>query len=451
MGNGLNIKGTLVHLLSDNLGANAALGFVESFGRTHYYCRFCECDRDECKILQKEDPSKRRNTHRYEAQIEKIKNSEKVDYEDTQGVKRFCELNNLKYFDMFVNMTPDIMHDLNEGAIPFLMSKLFMYCISSKLCKQDDLEKEIQFHDYGFKNTKNYPSLLSLKKKNLNQNAAQSLCLFQHIPFILHKLRNDKRLKDVWICVESLLRITQISYSPKIDEEDLNDLEIAIQTHLEKLPQCFKSLKVELIPKHHFITHYPNVIRSMGALNTMSMMRFESKHKTLKKIANESCNYINLTKTMAKKHQQMISVVHDNYTDKFINGKTTQLNDAFQMDLLKEYLDHSDEVYVTKHLRYNIFNYRKGLFVSTKNQIFEIEQIFVIKCNYYFLCTCFDFVEYDKFLNSIKILKRNPIAYEVIEFSCLENKNVFEKKNLNGEYYIILETLDLKNIYSSTN
>lgn len=347
---------------------------------------------------------------------------------------------------MFASMSPDIMHDLNEGAIPFLMKNLLMYCISSKLYKEEELQRKIQFHEYGFKNTKNRPSLFNLKKKNLNQNAAQSLCLFQHVPFILHESRKDKRLQDVWICVDSLLRIVQIAYSSSVEEKDLNDLEENIRVHLENLSKCFE---VELIAKHHFITHYSNVIRAMGPLVSMSTMRFESKHKTLKKIANETCNYVNLTKTMATKHQQMVSVINDSYTDKFTHGKTSKLIDAFQIDLLRKYSDCEREIYVTKHMRYNVFNYRKGLFLLAKNNIYQIEQIVVGNSDYYFLCSHFDFVQFDTFLNSIKIWKRLPANYDVLKFSCLENKNVFEKKILDGESYIILETLESKQIYSS--
>lgn len=372
VGNGLTLKGTLVNLLSDNLGANGALGFVENFSKSHYYCRFCECNKDECKTLLEEIPSKRRSMHRYEVQINEIKNSEKVDYKVTKGVKRFCELTNLKYFDMFSSMTPDIMHDLNEGAIPFLMKTLFQYCISSKLCKEDDLERKIQFYDYGFTNTKNCPSLLNFKKKNLNQNANQSMCLFRHTPFILYHLRNAKKLKDVWICVESLLRITQIAYSSKIEEEDLKDLENSIQIHLEHLHKCFK---IELIAKHHFITHYPNVIRAMGPLVGMSMMRFEAKHKSLKKIANETFNYVNLTKTLATKHQQLLSTVDDSYTDKFSHGKLLEIKDPLHIELLKKFSIFDEEMRVARHLRYNIFNYRQKPNFGNRANFHEEDQL----------------------------------------------------------------------------
>lgn len=443
VGDGLTIKGTLAHLSSDNLGANMSLGFVENFGKTDFYCRFCECNRFECKSLHKEMPSKRRTKQSYAEQLTTIQNSEKVDLKSTKGIKRCCELNRLKYYHMLETMTPDIMHDLNEGIIPFLLRKIFKYCISKKIIGEDELKSKIQFHDYGFKNRTNSPSILRMDKGNLNQNATQSLCLFRHIPFILYSLR--EKLKDVWICVESLLRITQIAYSSRIDEDDLKDMENCIQIHLESVKKYFS---VETIPKHHFITHYPAVIRSMGPLNTMSMMRFESKHKTLKEFARGNNNFMDITKTLALKHQQMISLVNSSYTDTFTNGKLTKVNDMFPKDyveLLRKYIDWDEDIYETNWLQHNIFNYREGLLIFTQNNLLEIQKIIINNFNYYFVCVQYDIIEYNKFLNSIRIQKRQQICHSVVKFSSLDNKTVYEKQILDGEYYIILDTLDLKN------
>lgn len=71
-------------------------------------------------------------------------------------------------------------------------------------------------------------------------------------------------------------------------------MENCIRIHLESIKQYFNG---KTIPKHHFVSHYPAAIRSMGPLNTMSMMRFESKHKTLKEFACRTNNFINITKT----------------------------------------------------------------------------------------------------------------------------------------------------------
>lgn len=444
VGGGLTITGTLVNIVADNLGANIALGFVAYFSKAKFYCRFCECDIIECKAAHADIPSKRRTKQRYINQIITIANSESVDSKNAQGVQRYCELNNLKYFHMLDNMSPDIMHDLNEGIIPFLLKHLFAYCVSKKVLSEAELKTKIQYYDYGFKNRKNCPSLVSLEKGKLNQNATQTLCLLHHIPFILQSYRNNEKIKDVWDSVKSLLRITQISYSSKVDEGILRELESNVRIHLECIKKHFK---VELIPKHHFVTHYPVVIRAMGSLNAMSALRFESKHKSLKEFAGGTNNFINLTKKLATKHQQMISGVEKSYINEFAHRKLMKLNVVFledHSDLLRLHFNDVEKLFETSLLDHNIFTYRKGLFVSESKSkvIHEIAKIVLSDSEYYLICIQFDFIEFDEFLNSYKIMKRSPEYYTVIKLNDLKNKKTYEKKNLGEESYIILDTLD---------
>ena len=67
------LHGTLASLSHDNLGANTALGFIESF-RGLYFCRICEMNRDETQYTLKENKTKLRSSVGYN-QI--FKNNEK--------------------------------------------------------------------------------------------------------------------------------------------------------------------------------------------------------------------------------------------------------------------------------------------------------------------------------------------------------------------------------------
>lgn len=77
-------------------------------------------------------------------------------------------------------------------------------------------------------------------KKTLNQNAIQSLNLFLHLPFILRdELNKNDKLKEVWICVTSLLKIIQICLSNYLTDCDVENLAKYIKTH-----QCNKTFSV---------------------------------------------------------------------------------------------------------------------------------------------------------------------------------------------------------------
>lgn len=274
-----NIKGTIAYLGFDNLGANTSLGFVESFNS--YFCRFCTANRKETQKMIAEDRSKLRTLDNYTSHLEIVAESNKVDFSETKGVKRECALNKLNFFHILKNKTVDVMHDLNEGIIPFLLKHLFQYCITKKVFTEEWLQKRIQFFDFGA-SRKNSPSLLNLKKDNLNQNGSQLICLFRHIGFILHELRENETIKKIWICVQSLQQIIQICYSSEINENHVQALEKEITVYLSSI---LNVLGLTISPKSHILTHYPEIIREMGPVLHMSMLRYEAKHKSLKNIA----------------------------------------------------------------------------------------------------------------------------------------------------------------------
>lgn len=229
--NNTTINGTVIYLGHDNLGANSSIGMVESFGATNF-CRFCHASKKETEVMLAEDLSMLRTMVDYEHSLELIAKSTKVDYKQTKGVKRPCALNQLKYFHILQNKSVDIMHDLNEGAIPFLLKHVFSYCITEKIFNEDWLRKKIQFYDFGY-SKKNAPSILMLTKHNLNQNASQMMCLFKNIGFILIQFRADPRLQTVWKFVNALQTVVQIAYSSDIREKDLIDFSDNTHTLLE--------------------------------------------------------------------------------------------------------------------------------------------------------------------------------------------------------------------------
>lgn len=395
IGGGKIIRGTVTYFSSDNLGANTALGLVQNFSKAHYFCRFCLCSKEEIQTSCRESPHKARNKKNYEEQLSKINDATKVDYKSTKGIARYCRLNDLEYYHMFDSMVPDIMHDLNEGTIPFLLKKLFEHCIENKIFSEQYISQKIQYHDYGYLNKKNVPSLINISKENLNQNASQLLCLFRHIPYIFYEKKEE--LEPIWLCVTSLLKIVQISYSTTISEEDLIDLENCVELHLIKFLQHFRpSLRL----KQHNMTHYASVIRKVGPIKEMSMMRFESKHQDLKKRANGR-NFINLTKSICESHQKYISTIDDTYTNNLSHGVLKEIDTVFETEnnaLLDKCMDRNYKVFETIKVEYNGYKYRVGLFVNIGNFLYEIEKILANRSNIYFVLLQYKIAQFDEFL-----------------------------------------------------
>lgn len=213
----------------------------------------------ECKVTTCEDSSKIRRIEAYNQVIKRIEKSIDVDFKESRGIKMKCILNDLQYFHIITNWSVDIMHDLNEGIIPFAVKTFFSKLIELNLYSIDSLNDCVLHLDYGLLNQRNLPSTISLEKSHLHQNASQNKCLLQHLPFIFWKFRDIEELKDFWDCIASLLRIFVICYSPEIIQKNVDFLRKEIENHLNILIK----LKCHLIPKHHFLIHYPRIIEEM--------------------------------------------------------------------------------------------------------------------------------------------------------------------------------------------
>lgn len=181
--------------------------------------------------------------------------------------------NDLDYFHVVDNYSVDVMHDINEGVIPFFIKFLFDRIIQKKIASAGDLQALCRDHNYGWFWRKYKPSIIKFDRHNLNQNAMQSYCLMLNLPFILIGFR--PKLGPEWKAMECLLELLQIIYSTRIRQSDVDRLRQLVKDHLSYLI----AMGLVLLAKHHMLTHYPNLILKIGPLIHSWMMRYESKHK----------------------------------------------------------------------------------------------------------------------------------------------------------------------------
>lgn len=410
-----------------------------------YYCRICELSRDQCRSTTEDDLSKYRTKENYAIALDIIETSRKVDLKETKGIARYCVLNDLKYFHIYDNYNADIMHDICEGVIPFLLKKLFEYCIDKHLITDEQELKNYLFcHDYGVLNSRNIPSSICLARKNLGQNASQQKCLMQNVPYILHEFKYDPRLIKVWICVESILQILRIIYDSNIRESNLLKLEAAVSTYLKSIIECFNV--VNLTPKHHMMVHYANIIRAVGPLVHMITMRFEMRHKSFTNYARRSNNYINVTKSLAVINQKA-AISNKSYQCEISHGKLRDIPDCrieYFKSLLADFriFKNIKNSLVAKWLKINNYYYRKGLILQDNNSSFyEIVEILFQGGDFYFACEEYELMDFDSFFYSREIRKRVPIKYHIINEKTLHVKKSFTKKIVDSKFFIFADCL----------
>lgn len=117
-----------------------------------------------------------------------------------------------------------------------------------------------------------------------------------------------------------------------------------------------------LIPKHHFMIHYPSSIRKIGPLLYVWCMRFEAKHKLFKHYFK---NFKNITKSLAKRHQMAIAYHWESFTLKqkeYGPIKSFSLEDENVVN--SEMLEMlSKDVFSTSWVKVDGVEYKAGLVV----------------------------------------------------------------------------------------
>ena len=202
----------------------------------------------------------------------------------TTGIVTGCQFNQLEYFHVVDNTTPDVMHDLLEGACPYILRLVLGALMkgSNQYFNLDLLNKRIQAFNYGYIDASNRPPNLSKNsfsssESSLRMSASEMWCLILNIPLVI----GDKvpELDPHWELLLSLLEIMSYVFAPAITVGATYYSQHVIADHLELFRQLF--LEETLKPKQHYLLHYPRCITRVAPLVRLWCMRFEAKHNFL--------------------------------------------------------------------------------------------------------------------------------------------------------------------------
>lgn len=434
------LKGTIMNVTFDNLGGNSVLGFTESSAAT-YFCRTCLSSKAETKEMTRDDPSKYRTTVDYENALAIIENSSKVCVKETKGIREYCILNDLQYFHILDNLNADIMHDLCEGSLQTFAHHFITILIKSKKLSETQLMNLISFFDYGVLNRNRVPSELRIDKANLNQNASQMKCLIEHLPFILFEFKICEDLKTPWKCLQNLLKVLQICYSSKITENNLIDLQNYIDSYLRQRMECFDCKNK---PKDHFMTHYPHIIRSVGPLVHMSTLRFEMFHKNFTNNAKKTNNFRNINRTLSNRCQEEAYL-----KDKYIDVINCAAKKKIDRNIVEKYgnmlniFSKNDNIFQIKWLKINSDYFENRLMLKFEQNYHEIKHILCYENDFYFICSSYEFNYFDEFFCSVNISETSPEMTSLIKHSDLVVTKSYEKKMVDGNVFLIANSLDI--------
>ncbi|KAK6479283.1 hypothetical protein HHUSO_G19991 [Huso huso] len=302
---GKSIKGTVFGVAADNLGAHSIGGFVESFSGSHI-CRFYlgkHSDFQEKEVRTGAFQPRTKQEHSIHVQTA----LENPNLPHCFGVKKQCALTEkLKYFHVLSGYPPDLLHDLFEGIEPLELALCLNILIKKKYFTVFELNNLIRQFPYKWSDKTNCPQSVPLNlatRRTVGGNAHENWCLLHLLPFIIGT--NIPVGEPSWQVLMDLKDIVELVVSPLHTEETIWYLDAKISEHRRRFLEVFPQEK--LIPKHHFLEHYPQLIKAFGPLVALWTMRFEAKHSFFKRVVRQTNNFRNILQSLAVKHQLMLA------------------------------------------------------------------------------------------------------------------------------------------------
>jgi len=291
-------KGTLCAIAGDNLGSHNIGGFVENFSRSSHFCRYCEISREAFHA----DPliqGTKRTVQSYSGHVQ----SSEGQTTSSGGVKFDSVFNTLKYFHVCQpGLPPCLGHDLFEGIVSSDLALYINHLVKvDKMFNYLELNQRINQFKYLGRDANDKPCEVNPEAEKLGGHAVQNWCLLRMLPVLIgDKVKNPGDNK-VWQLVLQLREVVDLICAPAISNGQIAYLRVLIDEYLHCRIQTFPDNPLK--PKHHYVSHYPELIIQFGPLIRLWTLRFESKHTYFKQCMRKLRNFKNPCSTLAERHQ----------------------------------------------------------------------------------------------------------------------------------------------------
>lgn len=245
-----------------------------------------------------------------------------IQEENYNGIKKNSSLNSINYFHVCnPGLPPCIAHDLFEGIVPLDLSLCLNSLVKKKILSYDFINNNLKSITFYLEKKNYFPCIK--KNDKLTGSATEIMWIIRTIPFAFHSkfelLSNTKE----WEMILILRRICCMCLSFKMSIDQVAILRDQILSYITLRHQNFPN--DQLKPKHHYLTHYPYLIRCFGPLRHLWTLRFESKHQFFKDAIRHTKNYKSVLYSLADKHQ-LSQII--NYSSSSLFSNKANSNDA---------------------------------------------------------------------------------------------------------------------------
>lgn len=289
-------KGVLHAIAGDNLGSHGIGGFLENFSLSVNFCRYCDIDRNTFQA----DPLCRAATRTEQSYREHVQRLEGGSVH-SGGIKFDSLFNDLSFFHVcWPGLPPCIGHDLFEGIVSFDLALYIQHLVKvDKQLTYLELNRRISQFKYLGNDANDKPCEVIPGSDKLS--AVQNWCLLRLLPVLIGEKIESPGENQVWQLVLQLREMVSLICAPAISSGQIAYLRVLIDEYLCFRKQAFPDQQLK--PKHHYVSHYPELIIRFGPLIRLWTLRFESKHTYFKQCARKLHNFKNVCLTLAERHQ----------------------------------------------------------------------------------------------------------------------------------------------------
>lgn len=382
------LKGSLVSVVGDNLGSHQIGGFNENFHLNGYFCRHCHINKPRnIKDFYASWGMRSKSSYNHDVVICLAAG------DSSRGIKSDSLLNTTESYHVCnPGLPPCIAHDLFEGVVQFDLMLVINKIVSDNFTSYNDINRELKKLRFQFEKKNNFPVLSRSEK--LPGNATQNMWLLNVLPFIFQD--NPRVIQStVWQTMLNLRIIVNLMLAFKLSNNQIDSLNSLIVEYLNDRSSTFPN--ESLRPKHHFMTHYPYLIKQFGPLRHLWTLRFENKHQYFKHAVNN--NYINVLYSLSYRHQLLQALNSSKNTlfnDIVIPDSVEKCNrqncSQHTLDMVKQFYNLEEEdLFISTSVTFRGILYKRGMSVCysvNKFQEFEICKInfILIEKNYQNIC-----------------------------------------------------------------
>lgn len=274
-------RGGLLCFLADNAASNAIGEFKESFSFSFRFCQSCMTTINSFRKEFVANAFRSRSDADHSGQCE---GPLRDHYSKTYGINRRSILTKVSNFSLFNGGLPlDFMHDVLEGVAQHEIKLLVRHCVEQKYFTIEEYNRRLVFFNYGDSET-DRPSIINRdilcsEDKKFHLSSSQTFLLCRILPLLIGERVPEDNV--AWKCFILLLDILNC---PVVTKGQGATLKLLIEEH----HNIFKHLHSEssIVPKFHFMLHYPDQLISLGPMVRSWTMRCEAKLNLFKRAAH---------------------------------------------------------------------------------------------------------------------------------------------------------------------